>query len=169
MTKERRLITAALPYTNNVPHIGNIVGSHLPADIFARYCRLQGYETLLIGGTDEHGTASEIAAQQLGVSCQELCDFFYKIHKEIYDWFNISYDNFSRTSKKIHYETTKEIFLRAYENGYISEKIIKIPFCKKCDRALSDRYIKGTCPYCGYEDAKGDQCEKCGRLLDPVE
>jgi len=167
--KEKRLITAALPYTNQVPHLGNMVGSHLPADIFARYCRLAGYDAILIGGTDENGTTTEVAAQKYGITPKQLTDFFYKIHKEIYDWFNISYDNFSRTSKKIHYETTKEIFLRAYENGYISEKIIKIPFCKKCDRALSDRYIKGTCPYCGYEDAKGDQCEKCGRLLDPVE
>src|SRR3989344_1793632 len=122
MRKEKRLITAALPYTNNVPHIGNIVGSHLPADIFARYSRLAGYDVIFVGGTDEHGTASEIAAQKFNVDCKKLCDFFYKIHKEIYDWFNISYDNFSRTSKKIHHEVVKEIFLRAYENGYISEK-----------------------------------------------
>jgi len=165
--KEKRLITAALPYTNNVPHLGNIIGSHLPADIFARYCRLKGYETILIGGTDEHGTASEITAQKLNISCKQLCDFYYKIHKEIYDWFQISYDNFSRTSKPIHHKTTKEIFKNIYKNGYLIEKDVKIPFCNSCKRSLADRYITGKCPYCGYEEAKGDQCESCSKLLNP--
>ena len=118
--KEKRLITSALPYTNQVPHCGNIVGSHLHADIFARYCRLACHDAILIGGTDENRTTTEVAAQKAGVTPKQLTDFFYKIHKEIYNWFNFSYDNFSRTSKKIHYDTTKEIFLRAYENGYIS-------------------------------------------------
>ncbi len=167
MAKEKRLITAALPYTNNVPHLGNIVGSHLPADIFARYCRLNGYDTVFIGGTDENGTTSEIAAQKLGVTCQQLCDFYYKIHKEIYDWFRISYDNFSRTSKKIHHDTVKEFFQVMYKNGYLIEKTVKIPFCKTCNMSLADRYILGTCPHCGYENARGDQCEKCGKVLDP--
>src|SRR3989338_9709851 len=102
MKKERRLITAALPYTNNVPHIGNIVGSHLPADIYARYCRKRGYSTAFVGGTDEHGSATEVAALKHNVTPKQLCDFFYKIHKEIYEWFEISYDNFSRTSNELH-------------------------------------------------------------------
>jgi methionyl-tRNA synthetase len=165
--KEKRLITAALPYTNNVPHIGNIVGSHLPADIFTRYCRLNGYDAILIGGTDENGTASEIAAQQIGISCKELCDFFFKIHKEIYDWFQISYDNFSRTSKPIHHKTVKDFFTNMYKNKYIIEKLVKIPFCNACKRSIADRYIVGRCPYCNYESAKGDQCEKCSKLLEP--
>ena len=165
--KEKRLITAALPYTNNVPHIGNIVGSHLPADIFARYCRLNSYDTILIGGTDEHGTASEIAAQKLGITCKKLCDFYFKIHKDIYDWFNISYDNFSRTSRPIHNKTVQEFFRKMYKNKYLTERIVKIPFCTTCKRSLADRYIIGTCPYCKYEEAKGDQCEKCGKLLEP--
>ena len=167
--KEKRLITAALPYTNNVPHIGNIVGSHFPADIFARYCRLAGYETVLIGGTDENGTASEIAAQQYNVTYQELCDFFFNVHKSIYDWFNISYDNFSRTSRKIHHDTTKEFFIKMYKNGYLIEKQVSVPFCTTCNRSLADRYITGTCPICGYENARGDQCEKCGNLLEPLD
>ncbi|MSR85786.1 methionine--tRNA ligase [Candidatus Woesearchaeota archaeon] len=167
MVKEKRLITAALPYTNNVPHLGNMVGSHYPADVFARYCRLAGYDTIFIGGTDEHGTASEIAAQQNGVSPQELCDIFYKIHKEIYEWFEISYDNFSRSSRKIHHETANEFLKMVYKNGYISEKKIKLPHCLSCKRELADRYIEGTCPKCGYENARGDQCESCGILLDP--
>ena len=164
---ERRLITSALPYTNNVPHLGNIVGSHLPADIFARYCRLQGYQTIFIGGTDEHGTASEIAAQKYGITPRELCDFYYKIHKDIYDWFNISYDNFSRTSKPIHYKTTQEFMAKIHKNKYIIEKTISLPFCNECKRQLSDRYIEGTCPNCNYDKARGDQCESCGTMLDP--
>ncbi len=166
--KERRLVTAALPYTNNVPHIGNIVGSHLPADIFARYCRLKGYDTLFIGGTDEHGSATEIAAQKYGITPKQLCDFFYKIHKKIYKWFNISYDNFSRTSRKIHHDLTKQFIRKIYENGYFKEEKIKLPYCKNCKRQLPDRFIEGTCPYCGYEKARGDQCENCGKLLDPI-
>ena len=165
--KEKRLITAALPYTNNVPHIGNIVGSHLPADIFARYCRARGYDTVFVGGTDDNGTTSEIAAQQHGVSFEKLCTFFYNIHKHIYDWFQISYDNFSRTSKPIHHETVKEFFLKLYAHGYLLEKNVHIPFCTSCQRSLADRYIQGTCPYCAYEFARGDQCEHCGKLLEP--
>jgi len=133
--KEKRLITAALPYTNNVPHLGNIVGSHLPADIFARYCRLAGYGTILIGGTDENGTTSEIAAQKYNLSYQELCDFFYKIHKKIYNWFNISYDAFSRTSRKTHHETTKEFFINMYKKIYIFRNII--PLLKHFNHILS--------------------------------
>lgn len=168
MPKEKRLITSALPYTNNVPHVGNIVGSHLPADIFARYCRAIGYDTVFIGGTDEHGTATEIAAQIHNLTPKQLCDFFYKIHKEIYDWFEISYDNFSRTSKPIHYKTTQEFFKEIYKKGYVSEEELDLPFCLKCQRQLADRYIEGTCPYCSHDRARGDQCEKCGNLLEPT-
>ncbi|MCD6403029.1 MAG: methionine--tRNA ligase [Candidatus Aenigmarchaeota archaeon] len=164
---KRVLVLCALPYVNNIPHIGNIVGSHLPADIFARFCRLKGYETVFIGGSDENGTPSEVTAQKLGITPKQLCDKLYKIHKKIYDWFWISYDNFSRTSKPIHHKTTQEFFLKIYENGFISEGTLVMPYCPRCKRFLPDRYVEGTCPYCGYEKARGDQCEKCGRLLDP--
>ncbi len=163
------LVTCALPYVNNVPHIGNIAGSHLPADIFARFCRIAGYETVFIGGSDEHGTPIEVSAQKLGVSPQELTDMYYKIHKEIYDWFDISYDNFSRTSKEIHHRTTKEFFLRIYEKGYITEGTLILPYCKHDKRFLPDRYVTGICPKCGYENARGDQCENCSTLLNPDE
>ena len=169
MMKETRIITAALPFVNNIPHLGNLVGSHLPADIFARYCRIKGYRTIFVGGTDEHGTAIEFAAQKKKITPKKLCDDLYKKHKEIYKWFGISYDNFSRTSRKIHHELVKEFFLKLHKNGFITEKTIKIPYCISCKRGLADRYITGTCPHCKYEQANGDQCEKCATLINPIE
>src|ERR1035438_2371625 len=114
--RRRVLVCCALPYTNAVPHVGNIVGSHLPADIFARYCRLKGYETLLVGGADENGTPTEVAALELKVTTQRLTDVFYAVHKRIYDWFEISYDNFSRTSLPVHHKTTQDFFLLTLES-----------------------------------------------------
>ncbi len=163
------LVTCALPYVNNVPHIGNIAGSHLPADIFARFCRLAGYDTVFIGGSDEHGTPIEVAARRLGVSPRELTDKYYRVHREIYEWLDISYDNFSRTSREIHHRTTKEFFLKIYENGYVTEGKLLLPYCEHDSRFLPDRYVEGTCPSCGYEAARGDQCERCSTLLNPDE
>jgi methionyl-tRNA synthetase len=163
---ERRLVTAALPYINNIPHLGHIVGSHLPADIFARYCRLKGYDVLLIGGSDENGTPSELAAESLGVEIKVFLDKIYQEHKRIYEWFCISYDNFSRTSREIHHKTTQEFFKRIYENGFITKGKLKTFYCEKDKRFLPDRYVEGTCPKCGYEHANADQCEKCTALLD---
>jgi methionyl-tRNA synthetase len=105
----------------------------------------------------------------LGITPKELCDTLYEIHKNIYDWFEISYDNFSRTSLPIHHQTTQNFFKKIYENGFISEDIIKLPYCKNCKIFLPDRYVEGVCPYCGYESARGDQCENCTKLLDPHE
>ncbi len=166
---ERYLITAALPYVNNVPHIGNIVGSHLPADVFARYCRLKERETIFIGGTDEHGSPSEIAAERANIPVEKLCDTFYEVHKKIYEWFNLSYDNFSRTSRPIHHEITKEFFLELQEGGFISEKKMRMPYCIKDKRFLADRFVEGKCPHCSKDGARGDQCENCGSLLTPTE
>jgi len=167
--KEKILITSALPYVNNIPHIGNIVGSHLPADIFARFMRTLDYDVTFVGGADEHGTPIEIAAQKKNLSNKELCDYYYNIHKKIYEWLNISYDIFSRTSKEIHHRTTQEFFMEIYKNGFIREGKIKLPYCEKCNRTLPDRYVEGTCPFCGYENARGDQCELCGNMLNPTE
>ncbi|MFN3528009.1 MAG: class I tRNA ligase family protein, partial [Candidatus Altarchaeaceae archaeon] len=169
MTKEKILVTAALPYVNNIPHIGNIVGSHLPADIFARFMRINGYYVKFIGGADEHGTPIEVAAIKKNLTPKELCDYYYEIHKKIYDWFNFSYDNFSRTSKEIHHKITQEFFIEIYKNGYIKEGKILLPYCENCNRVLPDRYVIGICPYCGYENARGDQCEKCGNILNPTD
>ena len=166
---EKILITCALPYVNNVPHIGNIAGSHLPADIFARYCRLAGFDTVFIGGSDEHGTPAEVTAERLGISPLELSDFYFKIHREIYDWLDISYDNFSRTSLELHHKITIDFFNEIYKNGYVSEDTLRLPYCEKCRRVLPDRYVEGVCPKCEYEHARGDQCERCSTLLNPEE
>jgi len=166
---EKILVTCALPYVNNVPHIGNIAGSHLPADIFARLCRLAGYDTVFIGGSDEHGTPAEVTAERLGITPKELSDFYYEIHREIYEWLDISYDNFSRTSLPLHHEMTLDFFRHIYDNGYISEGTLRLPYCKRCARVLPDRYVEGVCPKCEYEHARGDQCERCSALLNPEE
>lgn len=163
----RVLVLCALPYTNAVPHIGNIVGSHLPADIFARYCRLKGAETVFVGATDENGTPTEVAALELGITPKELTDTLYRVHKEIYGWFEISYDNFSRTSNPTHHRTTQEFFLKIYKKGFISEGELRLPYCEKDRIFLPDRYVQGKCPVCGYQFARGDQCESCSTLLDP--
>ena len=168
-TKERTLVLCALPYTNGIPHIGNMVGSHLPADIFARYCRLKGDETLFVGATDENGTPTEVAALELGKTPKELTDVLYRVHKEIYDWFEISYDNFSRTSSPTHHETTQRFFLEINKNGFVSEGVMRLPYCENDRIFLPDRYVQGTCPVCGYEFARGDQCENCATLLDPIQ
>mgnify|MGYP001564758095 CR=1 FL=1 len=114
-TRRKILVTAALPYINNIPHLGHIVGSHLPADIFARYCRAKGYDTLFIGGSDDNGTPSEFTAECLGVDINKFCDALNREHEKIYKWFGISYDNFSRTSKEIHHKTAQDFFKKVYK------------------------------------------------------
>ncbi|MCL2174932.1 MAG: methionine--tRNA ligase, partial [Treponema sp.] len=165
---KRRLITSALPYVNNVPHLGNLI-QVLSADTFARFCRLYGYETLYVCGTDEYGTATENKAAQEGITPKELCDRYHAIHADIYKWFNISFDKFGRTSAPVQTEVTQDIFLKIDKAGFIREKTIEQFFCGQCDRFLADRYIRGICPVCGSDEARGDQCETCGKLLDPVD
>lgn len=166
--KKKRLITSALPYVNNVPHLGNLI-QVLSADVFARYCRSAGYETLYVCGTDEYGTATETRALEEGISPKELCDRFHAIHTEIYEWFEIQFDKWGRTSTPEHTRITQDIFLKLDRNGYIKERTIQQLYSEKSDMFLADRYVRGTCPHCGYEDARGDQCEHCGKLLDPTE
>ncbi|MCX8013350.1 MAG: methionine--tRNA ligase [Rectinema sp.] len=165
---KRRLVTSALPYVNNVPHLGNLI-QVLSADVFARFCRLRGYETLYICGTDEYGTATETKALEEGVTPRELCDRFHILHRDIYAWFEIAFDKFGRTSTPEHTEITQSIFLDLDNNGYITQQSMEQLYCDSCGRFLADRYVRGTCPHCGYEGARGDQCEMCGKLLDPME
>lgn len=167
-TMKKVLITSALPYVNNIPHLGNLI-QVLSADVYARYCRLRGYRTLYICGTDEYGTATETRALEEGISPKELCDRYYRIHSDVYRWFNIAFDHFGRTSTPKHTEITQSIFLGLEKNGYIKEKTIEQTYCEKDGRFLADRYVRGTCPSCGYPEARGDQCENCGKLLDPTD
>ncbi len=169
MVGKKILITSALPYVNNIPHLGNIIGCVLSADVFTRYCRSQGYQCMHIGGTDEYGTATEIKALEEGVSPKEICDKYYAIHKGIYEWFGIAFDTFGRTSTPKHTEITQAIFQDLYQNGYIVEEETEQLYDEKAGMFLADRYIEGTCPFCSYAGARGDQCDKCGKLLRPVE
>lgn len=168
--KRNVLITAALPYVNNVPHLGNIIGAVLSADVFARYCRLRDYQTLFICGTDEYGTATETKALEEGISCAELCAKYFKLHAAIYDWFGIATDIFGRSSSEKQKEITHEIFKSLNGNGYFFEQSVDQTFCDgPCQRFLADRYVEGTCPLCGFDDARGDQCDGCGKLINPTE
>jgi len=162
------LITSALPYVNNIPHLGNLI-QVLSADVYARFCRLSGYETLYVCGTDEYGTATETKALEEGITPKELCDRYYTFHANVYEWFNISFDSFGRTSTPKHTEITQSIFLGLDKNGYIKEKTIEQTYCENCERFLADRYVRGICPHCRYPEARGDQCENCGKLLDPTD
>ncbi|XP_072954833.1 probable methionine--tRNA ligase isoform X1 [Typha angustifolia] len=165
------LITSALPYVNNVPHLGNIIGCVLSADVFARYCRLRGYNAIYICGTDEYGTATETKAMEENCSPKEICDKYHSIHKEVYKWFDIGFDEFGRTSTRQQTEVCQAIFHRLMENNWLSENTMQQLYCETCQRFLADRLVEGTCPTvgCNYESARGDQCEKCGKLLNPTE
>jgi len=165
---KRKLVTSALPYVNNIPHLGNLI-QVLSADVYSRFCRLSGYETLYVCGTDEYGTATETKASEEGKTPRELCDYYHAIHSDIYNWFGIAFDHFGRTSTPQQTEITQAMFLDLDKNGFIKEHTIEQLFCPSCNRFLADRYVRGTCPSCGYEDARGDQCEHCGKLLDPTE
>ncbi|MBI9097717.1 MAG: methionine--tRNA ligase [Spirochaetaceae bacterium] len=165
---KKRLVTSALPYVNNIPHLGNLI-QVLSADVFARFCRQYGYETMYVCGTDEYGTATETKALAEGMSPKELCDKYHIIHRDIYKWFNVNFDNFGRTSTEKQTEIVQALFNDVDKAGFINEKILEQLFCEQCDRYLADRYVHGTCPHCGSDNARGDQCEDCGKLLEPTE
>ena len=167
--KRNILITSALPYVNNVPHLGNIIGCVLSADVYARYCRLRGYNTLYICGTDEYGTTTETKALEERLTCQQICDKYFEIHKRCYEWFNISFDKFGRTATEHQTKIAQDIFLKLKNNGFLEKGTINQLFCEKCHRFLADRYVEGICPYCHYNDARGDQCDICGHVLNAEE
>ncbi|CDS42025.1 methionyl tRNA synthetase cytoplasmic [Echinococcus multilocularis] len=163
------LISSALPYVNNVPHLGNLIGSLLSANIFALYCQTAGYNVLSICGTDEYGTATEARAQAEGLTPQQITDKYHKLHCQVYDWFDIHFDYFGRTSTPAHTEITQEIFWDLYNNGFVTEASVEQLFCEKCEKFLADRFVEGVCPSCKAEDARGDQCDTCGKLINAVE
>ncbi len=167
MTK-KILVTSALPYVNNLPHLGTMV-CVLSADVYTRFLRLKGENVISVCGTDEHGTTTETKALEEGLTPRQITDKYYKLQKEIYDWFNCDFDCFGRTSSKPNKEVTIDIFKKLDKNGFIKEDILEQTFCKKCNKFLADRFVEGECPFCNYKEARGDQCEHCGKLLNATE
>lgn len=163
------LVTSALPYINGVPHLGHIVGCLLPSDVYARFMKMTGHDVLYIAGTDEHGTTSEVGALKAGMDVQSYCDMFHEKHAQTYRDFNLSFDFFGRTSSQQNKEMTYLIFDALDKNGFIEEREVKQVYSVDDQMFLADRYITGTCPYCGYENARGDQCENCTKVLEPTD
>lgn len=166
---KRYTITAALPYTNGPIHIGHLAGVYVPADIYARFKRLQGKDVAFICGSDEHGVAITLKAKKEGVSPQEIVDKYHHTIKESFEAFGISFDNYSRTSAEIHHQTASEFFKTLYDKGKFTEEVTEQLYDEEAKQFLADRYVIGTCPKCAYEEAYGDQCEKCGTSLNATD
>jgi methionyl-tRNA synthetase len=165
----RTLVTAALPYANGPKHIGHIAGAYLPADIYVRFLRNIGKEVIFVCGSDEHGTAIPIQAAKEGTTSQAIIDRYHALLKLNFEQLGIQFDIYHRTSAGIHHETAQEIFKEMFDKGLFTEDISEQYFDEQAQTFLADRYIKGTCPSCGYDNAYGDQCEKCGKTLSPKE
>ncbi|MDN3023596.1 methionine--tRNA ligase [Streptomyces sp. S.PB5] len=165
----RHLITSALPYINGIKHLGNMVGSMLPADVYSRYLRQRGHDVLYICATDEHGTPAELAAKEAGLSVAEFCAQAHDAQKAVYDGFALAFDYFGRSSSPQNVEITQHFARRLNENGFVEERAIRQVYSPTDGRFLPDRYVEGTCPHCGYDKARGDQCENCTRVLDPTD
>ncbi len=165
MKSEKILVTSAWPYVNYLPHLGTVMQC-LSADVVARYYRLKGEEVLMVSGSDEHGTPTEVEAIKLGISPKELTDKNHAKIVELFRKWGLSFDNYTRTENPVHKEFVQEHLMKIYDKGYIFTQETEMLYCEKCSRFLPDRYVEGKCPYCGYERARGDQCEACGRLLE---
>ncbi len=165
----RILITSALPYINGIKHLGNLVGSQLPSDVFARYMRARGNEVMYICATDEHGTPAEIAAAKAGKPVAEYCAEMWQTQKDIAEGFGLSFDHFGRSSSQRNHRLTQHFAARLAEAGLIREVSEKMIYSNADGRFLPDRYVEGTCPNCGYDSARGDQCENCTKQLDPTD
>ncbi|WP_328450335.1 methionine--tRNA ligase [Streptomyces sp. NBC_00386] len=165
----RHLITSALPYINGIKHLGNMVGSMLPADVYSRYLRQRGHDVLYICATDEHGTPAELAAKERGLPVDEFCAQAHDAQKAVYDGFELAFDYFGRSSSPENRDITQHFARRLNENGFIEERAIRQVYSPTDGRFLPDRYVEGTCPHCGYDKARGDQCENCTRVLDPTD
>ncbi len=166
---KRHLVTAALPYANGPIHIGHLAGVYVPADIYTRYLRLKGEDVICICGSDEHGVPITIKARQEGISPRDIVDRYHKMNKKSFEELGISFSIFHRTTSKTHHQTATEFFKKLYRQGTFEEKTTEQYFDTRTGQFLADRYISGTCPKCGYEEAFGDQCEKCGSSLSPNE
>jgi methionyl-tRNA synthetase len=168
-TMRRVLVTSALPYINGIKHLGNLVGSLLPADIYARFLRQKGVQVIFICGTDEHGAPAEIAADAERVPVDAYCERMFRRQQITYEQFSLSFDYFGRSSAPENHQLTRDIFLRLYQNGHISEADVVQLYDRESDRFLPDRFVEGICPHCGFDGARGDQCDNCTKLLDAVD
>jgi methionyl-tRNA synthetase len=161
------LVTAALPYANGPLHLGHLAGAYIPADVYVRYQQLKGSDVVFICGSDEHGVPITIRAEREGVSSQEIVDRYHSMIKQSFQGLGITFDNYSRTSLPLHHKISQDFFLKLYDKGYIRQQEVKQYYCIPCGRFLPDRYIEGECPHCHRSGARGDQCESCGRWLEP--
>ena len=169
MTFKRTTVTSALPYANGPVHIGHLAGVYVPADIYVRYLRLKGEEVIFIGGSDEHGVPITIKARKEGVSSQDIVDRYHTIIKKSFEEFGITFDIFSRTTSKTHHQLASDFFKKLYDDGKFIEQTTKQYYDTEAQQFLADRYITGTCPHCGNENAYGDQCEACGTSLNATD
>ena len=169
VSPKKILVAVAWPYASGPRHIGHVAGFGVPSDVFARYHRLKGNDVLMVSGSDEHGTPVMVAADQEGASPRETADTYSRIIREDMHNLGLSYDLFTRTTTRNHYRVVQDIFRTLYDKGYIIERSMLVAFSQSTGNTLPDRYIEGTCPICGFEPARGDQCDNCGNLLDPVD
>ena len=169
MTFKRTTVTSALPYANGPVHIGHLAGVYVPADIYVRYLRLKGEEVVFIGGSDEHGVPITIKARKEGVSSQDIVDRYHTIIKKSFEEFGITFDIYSRTTSKTHHQLASDFFKKLYDDGKFIEQTTKQYYDTEAQQFLADRYITGTCPHCGNENAYGDQCEACGTSLNATD
>lgn len=170
MNERRKVfIGAAWPYANGPLHLGHIAGCLLPADIYARYCRMMGYDTLFVSGSDMHGTPITVTADNEGITPEEVAEKNHGSILKTIELLKISYDLYTKTNTQHHFDVVEDIFLTLMKKGYIDKKVDVAPFCVSCDKFMPDRYIEGTCPHCSYEEARGDQCDNCGKVLDANE
>jgi len=173
--KGKWVVTSAWPYVNATPHIGNLIGSTLSADVFARFLRLIGEEVVFVSGSDSHGTPISIEVKKIAastgehISAEDLAFKYHKIIKDLHEKWKISHDNYTITHNPTHIEFVKKMYLDIEKNGYVKEKEIEFLYCEKDDFFLPDRFVEGTCPNCKDKGARGDQCENCQRLLTPLE
>src|SRR3954454_1238689 len=166
-TMSHVLAAVAWPYANGPRHIGHVSGFGVPSDVFSRYMRMAGHDVLMVSGTDEHGTPIQVQADADGVTPRELADRYNRVIVEDLQGLGLSYDLFTRTTTRNHYAVTQELFGGLYRNGYIVARTTLGAISPSTGRTLPDRYIEGTCPICGYDSARGDQCDNCGNQLDP--
>ncbi len=166
LTSGKILVTSAWPYINVTPHLGNLVGSVLSADVAARYYRLQSDDVLMVSGSDEHGTPIEVEALKQGITPKALTDRNHAYVAELFKRWDVSFDNYTRTENPVHKEFVQSLLMKIYERGYIFSETTQMLYCENDKRFLPDRFVEGECPYCGYEHARGDQCDRCGRLLE---